>query len=158
MSLCRSPLQSIPEQLADNLQSQSAVEKTLNLTLPDWKSFVEMDQDQSPLALQPNDSFALSKELLINSYVSDSVQQKLQSVIDDPMMLMDMRRGLVTEQIQLQRSYIDEVAQIGMENEQAAKRKVDYTSIIYKSIKVLAEQGVLKGIVKDLVVDRQMKA
>ena len=155
MSLCRSPLRNIPESLASNLHSISAVEKGLSAALPDWKTFV--GNDEASLPHEPNESFALSKELLANSYVSDSVQRKLKAATDDPAMLIDMRNGLLNEQVQLQTSYMEEVAAIGQEDEQAARRKVDYTSIIYNSIKKLAEQGVLKEIVRDLINQGEMK-
>lgn len=155
MSLCRSPLRSIPEKLAENLHSIAAVEKALNTALPDWKAFVEADE--SSLPHEPNESFAMSKELIVNSYVPDQVQRKLKAATDDPTMLIDMRRDLLSEQVQLQTSYVEEVAGIGQEDEQAARRKIDYTPIIYNSIKELAEQGVLKEIVRDLIDRGEMK-
>ncbi|KAG0647183.1 Ubiquitin carboxyl-terminal hydrolase isozyme L5 [Hyphodiscus hymeniophilus] len=157
MALCRSPLRNVPEQLAENLHSRSAVEKALNATLPDWKVFVENEESAPALPLEPNECFGLSKELLANSYVSDSVQRRLKAAIDDPTMLIDMRIALLSEQIQLQKSYLEEIASIGMEDEQAARRKIDYTPIIYNSVKELAERGVLKEIVKDLIDKGQMR-
>ena len=157
MSLCRSPLKTIPESLAENLHSFSAVEKALNAALPGWKAFVETDESSPPLPHEPNECFALSKELIANSYVSESVQRRLKAAFDDPTMLIDMRHELLIEQIQLQTAYVEEVAGIAQENEQAARRKIDYTPIIYNSIKELAEHGVLKEIVRDLVDEGQMK-
>ena len=156
MSLCRSPLRSIPETLAENLHSIPVIEKALNAALPSWKEFVEAD-DTANLPLETNESFALSKELLDNTYIPDSVQRKLRAATDDPTMLIDMRRQLLGEQVDLQTAFMDEVTAIAMENEQAAQRKIDYTPIIYNSIKELAVQGVLKDIVKDLIDNGEME-
>ena len=157
MSLCRSPLRTIPEKLAENLHSMSAVEKTLGMALPDWKQFIEIDENSPPLPHVPNESFALSNELLANSYVPDSMQRKLKVASTDPTELIDIRRELLMEQVELQNSYMEETALIEEENEQAARRKIDYTPIIYNSIKELAEQGVLKEIVRDLIDSGKMK-
>ena len=157
MALCRSPLRNIPEQLAENLHSLSAVENSLNSTFPDWKAFTATDETSPPLPFAPNDCFALSKELFANTTVSDSVQRKLRAATDDPTMLIDMRLETLTEQTRLQKSYIEEIAAIEMENEQAARRKIDYTPVIYNSIKELADQGVLEEIVKDLVAKGLME-
>ena len=157
MSLCRSPLQSIPEKLAESLHAMSAVENVLSTALPDWKQFVEIGENSPPLAHVPNESFALSKELLANSLTPESVQRKLKVASTDPTELIDIRRELLIDQIQLQNSYVEETALIEEENEQAARRKIDYTPIIYNSMKELAEQGVLKEIVRDLIDSGKMK-
>jgi ubiquitin carboxyl-terminal hydrolase L5 len=99
----------------------------------------------------------LSNELLANSYVPDSMQRKLKVASTDLTELIDIRRELSMEQVQLQNSYVEETALIEEENGQAARRKIDYTPIIYNSIKELAEQGVLKEIVRDLIDSGKMK-
>ena len=158
LSLCRSPLQSIPEQLVENMHSMTAVEKALSTTLPDWKAFLEVDDDCSAaLRNEPNESFAISKELIIHTYIPDPVQRKLQAVATDSMALMDLRRGLLAEQKQLQSAYIEEAASVARENEQTERRRIDYTPIIYDSMKELAEKGVLKQIIRDLVDSGQME-
>lgn len=138
------------------MHSVSAVEKALSTILPHWKAFV--DDSENSIPHEPNESFALSKELLANAYVSDSFARKLKAAADDPTMLIDMRGELLAEQTQLQTAYVEEVAGIGMEAEQAARRKVDYTPVIYNSIKELAERGILKEIVRDLINKGEMKA
>ena len=158
MSLCRSPLRTIPENLAENIHSMAAIEKALNTALPDWQQFVEVEENSPPLPHEPNESFALSEELLANSYAPDTFRRKLKASAADPTKLIDLRQGLLAEQTRLQNSYVDEVTRIGQENEQAARRKIDYTPIIYSSIKELAEQGVLKEIVRDLIDSGRMKA
>lgn len=157
LSLCKSPLRTIPEKLAQTLHSISAVEKSLTATLPEWKQFLEIDDESVALPNEANDSFALSTELISTSSVPASVQRKLKAAAADPSTLLDLRRGLVAEQTQLQRSYVEELALIEQENEQAARRKVDYTPIMYSSIKLLAEQGVLKEIVRDLRENESME-
>ena len=63
----------------------------------------------------------------------------------------------MSEQAQLQAAYMDEAATIRNENEQATRRKVDYTPVIYNSVRELAEHGVLKEIVRDLLDEGKMK-
>jgi ubiquitin carboxyl-terminal hydrolase L5 len=157
MSLCRSPLRTIPEKLAQNLLSIAAIERALSAINTDWRAFTETGENCAPLPHEPNESFALSKDLIVNSQVPDSVQRVLNAAATDPTDLISMRGELLSEQTRLQKSYMEEVAQVKEENEQAARRKTDHTPVIYNTIKELTENGILKEIVRELVDEGQMQ-
>lgn len=147
LSLCRSPLRSIPENLAGNIQSVVAIERLLTAVLPDWKQFTEGDNCNTLLG--PDESFGVSKHLLDQEQMRNSAQRQLEDAGRDPSMLLELHSAWVADQKHLRRLYLEEVALIGHENEQAARRKQDRTPMIYNSIRRLAENGVLKDIVQD---------
>jgi ubiquitin carboxyl-terminal hydrolase L5 len=155
MTLCRSPLRSIPEDLASNLHSLTAVEASLNAALPDWKAFVETTPP--PNSPKENENFAITPEFLANASIGEEIQRKLEISAEDPTRLLDIRRELLVEQTRLQNMFVSEAAAIEEENDQAARRKTDYTPVIYESIRELAEKGLLKEIVRDLIDSGQMK-
>ncbi|TAQ84598.1 hypothetical protein B7494_g7083 [Chlorociboria aeruginascens] len=146
LSLCKSPLVTIPLQLAQGLRSIIAIEDVLTHVSPDWRLFIESCEPK-PLC-EPNEAFGLTQDIIDNSQLSNQAIDLLRDAGTDIGMLMELHRNLTVEQIALQRSYIEEVSLVGQENEQAARRKHDHTPMIYKSVKLLAEQGVLKGISK----------
>ncbi len=147
MSLCKSPLLSIQEDLAQSMHSISAVERALSNLLPDWKLFMEADESISVTDL--NESLGLPQELIHNSTPSESAMKRLEEAANDPGMLMSFRKSLMGEQSKLRGFYLLEVAEISQEDEQAERRKHDYTPSVYNSIKTLAEAGVLRDIVMD---------
>jgi ubiquitin carboxyl-terminal hydrolase L5 len=147
MSLCKSPLRSIQENLAQSMHSISAVEKALSALVPDWKLF--MDADESISVTDLNESLGLPQDLINNATPSVSAIRRLEEVANDPGMLMSYRKTLMGEQSKLRAAYLQEVAEISQEDEQAERRKHDYTPTVYNSIKSLAEAGVLKDIVMD---------
>lgn len=148
LALCKSPLKSIPENLAETIRSILTVEEALTSVLPDWKSFLENDERVS--LERPDEACDLSQDLLRQAQLPESARRKVEDVGADPGRLMELHREWMQLQSGLRNSYIEEVALVGQENEQAARRQVDYTPLIYASIKALAEDGVLKDIVKDV--------
>ena len=148
LSLCRSPLRSIPEELARNIQSMVAVERMLTAILPDWKHFTEGDNCDTLLG--SDESFGVSQHLLDQEQMRDSAQRQLDDARTDPSMLIELHGSWIADQKHLRRLYLEEVAIIGHENEQAARRKHDQTPIIYNSIRRLAKNGVLRDIVQDV--------
>ncbi len=67
---------------------------------------------------------------------------------DDPGRLLGLYRILVEEQKGLKDDYLREVGMVGMEDEQAEKKKEDHSPVVYNALKILAEAGVLRDIVK----------
>jgi ubiquitin carboxyl-terminal hydrolase L5 len=148
LSLCESPLVSVPKDLARNSRKLLAVEKKLSSLLPEWEHFVETSQ--VVLESEPHGSKGISEELVANIPISDSEQQSLEEIDAAPSQLLESRQGLLTEKDRLHRMYIEEIALVEQENEQAARRKVDHTPSIYNAIKTFAEKQVLREIIQDL--------
>ena len=148
LSVCKSPLSTIPKKLAQSMHSISAVEDQLSTILPGWKEFAEVDV--SNLLGDAMESIDLPKDLMDNAESPESTIRKLAEARSDPSVLLDLHRDWMREQTALRGSYVEEAALIGQENDQAARRKHDYTPMIYNAIKSLAEKGLLKEIVKDI--------
>jgi len=146
LSLCRSPLCIIPEQLVENIKSLSAVEAVLDVGPVPWKDFIT----DHGLELKPSECFGIIQDIINNAAFPASEQQRLNEAGADLQKLLDLRQELIQTQNRLQFSFMDEVASISHENEEAERRKHDYTPIIYNSIKTLAEEGLLQEIVQDV--------
>jgi ubiquitin carboxyl-terminal hydrolase L5 len=146
LSLCRSPLCIIPEQLVENIKFLISIDAVLDAGSVPWKDFVT----DRGLELKPNECFGITQDLIENAAVLESELRRLDEAGTDMQKLLDLRQELIQTQNQLQFSFMDEVASIGHENEEAERRKHDYTPIIYNSIKTLAEEGLLQGIVQDV--------
>lgn len=147
LSLCRSPLCSYPEKLAENIHTIGLVTKSLDASLPDWRQFTEV-QDSMILA-GPDNSLRVTQDLIDKTVVSDEHLATINNTKDDAAPTIYLYQELVTNQMDLQRSYWDEINLIDQENKQANSRKEDHTFLIYDSIKTLSEKGVLKEIVDD---------
>jgi ubiquitin carboxyl-terminal hydrolase L5 len=148
LSLCRSPLCSVPEMIAENVHAIALIKLLLSNIEPNWQQFSEINE--STLVGGPVNPFGVSQELLQNSSLSEVARQRLQEAGTNVSVLINLYQEWARDQIQLQVSYMDEVALIGQENEQARRRKHDYTSIIYNSLKTLSKQGILKEIVNEV--------
>jgi len=148
LSLCRSPLRSIPEKLAEIIRSTMEVEVSLTNTLPGWKQFVAMDV--AGLANKPEEFFGLSSDLIEGVQLSQLARKRIDRAGTDPNMLLELHGDLMKNGEQLRSTYMEEIALVGEENEQAARRKHDFTPMIYTSIKTLAEKNMLKEIMQDV--------
>ncbi len=148
MSLCKSPVRVALEEMAQNTHLILAVEDSLSGIAPDWREFV--DSDKSIPLDELNDSFGLPKSMIDDAKPSESEQRRIDDAGADPSKFMILYRDLVSRQRSLRSSYMQEVALVGQEDEQAARRKKDYTPMVYKAIRALAEAGVLRDIVKDI--------
>jgi len=148
LSLCRSPLCIIPEKLAENIKNVKAVEEVLSTQSPDWKLFLNANETIT-LDLEPNVSFGLTQDIIDKSSISEGAQ-KLNLECLSPPDLLNLRRQWIKDQTNQQIEFMEEAALIGQQDEQAERRKHDYTPVIYDSVKKLAEAGVLKDIVREV--------
>lgn len=145
LALCKSPLLIIPHDLARNIRSISALEPALTANLPDWKMFLE--EGESDIESGPNDAYGLTSCILECSTIPQSAEQAIANSGTDSSALMTLYKEWAQKQRRLKTEFLSEIASIGQEDEQAARRKEDLTPIIYKSIKALAEKGLLKELV-----------
>jgi ubiquitin carboxyl-terminal hydrolase L5 len=148
LSLCRSPLCSIPEKIATSIHARSLIRKFLTKLQPSWQQFSSVDE--SNLVNGPAKLFGVSPELLGRSTLSKAASQRIDEATMDPAALLNLYVEYATDQIQLQALYMEEDALIDQENQHAEQRKQDHTSLIYNAFKTLAEKGVLKEIVKEV--------
>ena len=145
LSLCKTPLRSIPEQLAQKMRLGIAIEEALTAALPDWRQF--MEGNGSFRTEQADDCFGVNKDLMEAAQLSETNQKQLIDAATDTVKLMDMHRECMRDQGSLKAAYMEELTLINQEDDQAIKRKQDLTPLIYNSIKTLAENGILQDIV-----------
>lgn len=148
LALCKSPLLTLPCDIAANIASISALSSILTTHLPDWKLF--LDEEQLDLETGPNPAYGLTDHILEAATVPTSSTEAMGNAGEDGIVLLELYKDMVREQGRLKTLYLEEVSAIGQENDQAERRKHDYTPAIYESIKILAEKGVLKEIMEDI--------
>jgi ubiquitin carboxyl-terminal hydrolase L5 len=142
LSLCKSPLKTVQESVAENAHLILNVEKILSDAIPDWKLFTQSQSDQ-PLSIDElMGFFDISIDQIQTTEPPKSARKKVEEATPNPEKLL--------EQKALRSEYAQEVTLNAQEDQQAAARKQDHTPVVYMAIKALAEAGVLKDIVKDL--------
>ena len=148
MSLCKSPTRVAIEELASNMHLIQIFEKTMSATVPDWKAFLQINTAATIDDLQ--NICKLTQQLVDASVLSPSELAKVSAAESDPEKLMALYRELVSEQNRLRSVYMQEVSIVAQEDEQAEKKKIDHTYLLYKAMQTLAEAGVLRSIVEDV--------
>ncbi|KAH7395722.1 ubiquitin carboxyl-terminal hydrolase [Cadophora sp. MPI-SDFR-AT-0126] len=148
MSLCKSPTRLAVEELASNMRLIQALENALSTAIPDWKVFLQTDTAHTVDDL--HNIYKLTQELVDSSPPAASELAKISMAGTDPEKLMALYRELVNEQNRLRSVYTQEVSIVGQEDEQAEKKKIDHTHLLYRAMQTLAEAGVLRGIVEDV--------
>ncbi|PVH71847.1 cysteine proteinase [Cadophora sp. DSE1049] len=148
MSLCKSPTRVAMEELASNMHLIQALEKALSSVTPDWKVFLQTSSAATIEDLQ--NTCKITQDLVDSSLPSASELTKIVTAGNDPENLMALYRELVKEQNRLRNVYMQEITTVGQEDEQAEKKKIDYTPLLYRAMQTLAEAGVLRGIVEDV--------
>jgi ubiquitin carboxyl-terminal hydrolase L5 len=150
LSLCKSPLKTVQESVAENAHLILNVEKILSDAIPDWKLFTQSQSDQ-PLSIDElMGFFDISIDQIQTTEPPKSARKKVEEATPNPEKLLELYKSLVLEQKALRSEYAQEVTLNAQEDQQAAARKQDHTPVVYMAIKALAEAGVLKDIVKDL--------
>lgn len=147
LSLCKGPLLSIPHNLASNIRAITAVEAALSTYLPDWKLFLNEKPD---LETGPNDTYGLTDAIFASSTIPAPAKEAIVSAGEDGIALLELYKQWAMEQRQLRGAFTEELGLVAFENEQAARRKHDYTPAIYDTIKDLAERGVLQELVEEV--------
>lgn len=147
LSLCRSPLLSIPVRLALNIKSLRAIESRLDKGSSDWRIFVQ--EEESGVLHEADTGFAVTHDMIKHAEATEDASST-KSGDTGIAMLMETRTELVSVQASLRRSYLEELAAVNEDNERAAARRHDYTPMIHMWIKALAENGMLRDICESL--------
>ncbi|TVY80856.1 Ubiquitin carboxyl-terminal hydrolase [Lachnellula suecica] len=148
LSLCKSPIKAIRQQVAENMNLIMSLEKCLDDTVPDWKAFTS--GEGRPQLNDLCDCVGLTPESIDMAKPPVSALGRLERARIDPSSLLSLHKDLLQDQAGLRGRYMEEAASIEQENEQAAKRKHDHTPVIHNSLRTLADAGVLKEIVQNV--------
>ncbi|TGO18740.1 hypothetical protein BTUL_0008g01250 [Botrytis tulipae] len=148
LSLCRSPLRIIPLELAQNIHAIKRVEALLAQQMSDWNDFNQVDG--SELMRGPSEEFGVTDELLHDTALPESTCNILEREGTNASALLRLQQQWVSDQKALRIAYREELALINEENEQAARRKKDHTPIVYRTLRGLANKGILKGIIDEV--------
>lgn len=126
------------------------LEKSMDETNPDWKVFLTTGTATTIEYLI--ETCKLTQTLVDNAIPSVSERANMDAIAAEgkPTTLMDMYRDLLKEQARLLGSYLQEISNVSLEDEQALKKKADNAPILYKAMQALAEAGVLRDIVDDV--------
>ncbi|KAI9052522.1 hypothetical protein LZ554_003866 [Drepanopeziza brunnea f. sp. 'monogermtubi'] len=148
MALCKSPMRSAVEDLASNTHLLQAVETALADAIPDWKVIIN-----SPLAAPLSElttTCGLTQEFVTASASSHSELADIEAAKSEPGTLFGIYQDLAEKQSRFLAAYREEAMVVVQEDAIALRRKKDFTPVMYKAMKALADAGVLPSIIKDL--------
>jgi ubiquitin carboxyl-terminal hydrolase L5 len=145
LALCKSPLLSIPIELAVNVKTLSAVENHLSRLQSEWQQFIG-DSESDSVIHGPNVIYKVTQELLDSALLPKSIMNKLEDSTPSAENLFRMRQELIAAQNALRAAMIDEESEIDQDNERALSRRNDYTPMIHTWLRFLANNGALKGL------------
>ncbi len=145
LALCKSPLISIPTELAVNIKTLSAVENRLSRLQSEWERFIGETESDSVIR-GPNPIYKLTHELLDSAQLPDTIMDKLESPMTTTDNFFRIRQELIAAQSGLRVAIIDEESEIEQDNERALSRRNDYTPMIHTWVRFLASNGTLKGL------------
>jgi ubiquitin carboxyl-terminal hydrolase L5 len=145
LALCKSPLLSIPAELAVNVKTLSAVENQLSRLQPEWQLFIG-DSESDSVIHGPNVIYKVTQELLDSALLPKAIMDKLRDTTPTAENLFRMRQELIAAQNALRAAMIDEESEIDRDNERALSRRNDYTPMIHTWLRFLASNGALRGL------------
>lgn len=146
LALCKSPLMTVPNRLAQSMQGVLAAEAALDSASPGWKQFIDSSES---VHNGFEEAFGISK-IMKSTKIAHRGRERLEAAGGDPSILFELHGEWTEDMRALQTSFMEEVALIGHENEQATRWKKDNTPVIYKAIKALTEEGLLQQVVHDV--------
>jgi ubiquitin carboxyl-terminal hydrolase L5 len=147
LALCKSPLLSIPTELAVNVKSLSAVENHLSRLQSEWEQFIG-DSESDSVLHGPNVIYKVTQELIDSAQLLKATMDKLEDSTTTVENLFQMRYELIVAQNALRAAMIDEESEIDQDNQRALSRRNDYTPMIHMWLRFLASNGALKGLVE----------
>jgi ubiquitin carboxyl-terminal hydrolase L5 len=145
LALCKSPLLSIPTELAVNVKTLSAVENHLSRLHSEWQQFIG-DSESDTVIHGPNVTYKVTQELLDSVLIPKAIMDKLDDSTPTAENLFRMRQELIAAQNALRAAMIDEESEIDQDNGRALSRRNDYTPMIHTWLRFLASNGALKGL------------
>lgn len=145
-AICRSPLLSLPEDLATNIASIKATEARLDELITEWKAFSPDEQATSfENTIRAADTqYNVTPEILDGAQPQGSIRMQLEDPAMTTEALMAIRKDLITSQTALRSAFMEEVASVEEDAERARGRRFDYTPFIATWIRLLAEKSALR--------------
>ncbi|RAL61924.1 hypothetical protein DID88_002413 [Monilinia fructigena] len=131
-----------------NIHAINFVEVMLSQQTPDWNKFSQADVSE-PIR-GPSEALGVTDKLLHETVLPESTGKILEQASTDASILLLLRQQWVAEQRELRIIYMDELSSINEENEQAARRKKDHTPLVYRTLRSLADKGLLKRIMEEV--------
>lgn len=146
--MCGSPLRAIPLELAQNIHAIKLVEALLPQQTPDSNSYAQTNV--VGLIRGPSEEFGVTDKLLQEIVLPLSTCNILERGGTDATALFKLHQQWVAEQKVLRIAYRNELSSIKDENEQADRRKEDHTPTVYRTLRSLADKGLLKEIMEEV--------
>lgn len=115
---------------------------------PDWNNFNQADNSETIRG--PSEAFGVTDSIFRDAVLSASTCDIPEREGTDASTLLRLHQQWVAEQRALCVAYGDELSSINNENEQAARRKKDHTPLVYRTLRNLAEKGLLNKIIGEI--------
>lgn len=148
LSLCRSPLLTVSEELAVNIKTLSAIETRLSEIKKDWKMFVGWDGGETLRVA--TDNYKVTSDMLDRAEVDPEITKMLANLVNGVEQLFILRGEFIGAQNTLRTKWMEEMVALDDDNKRAASRRHDYTPMIHAWIQALADNGVLKDICESI--------
>lgn len=143
LSICRSPLATVPQQLADSFKTLRTIETQLDSIQEEWKHSID-DGELSGDDSHRDDNFGISETMVQTAQPSATIVSLLASPQEMSVeYLLILRHEVLCLQASLRKTYLAELANIQQDHQRAACRRHDYTPLIHTWLKMLASKGVL---------------
>lgn len=141
LSLCRSPLLTIPKEMAVNIKKLEAVEARLNQFEIDWTSFSTPDTDTIRSA---SETYKVTQNMVDEASIGAELSNKLQDLMFGVEQVMTLHSTLIEAQANLRKKWMDETIAVEDDQRMAERRRHDYTPMINTWLQELAENGILQ--------------
>lgn len=148
-AVCRSPLVSLPQELAVNVCNLLLVENHLQRVQPDWQAFTGTDvTPEDTVCRGPEENYHLTCEMIDAAQTSRALEVQLEESSMDAPKLLSVREDLITVQAGLRTAIMNEIMEVEQDNERASSRRHDLTPAIYVWIKALADKHLLRDLTR----------
>ncbi|KAI9743281.1 MAG: hypothetical protein M1818_003127 [Claussenomyces sp. TS43310] len=144
LSLCRSPLEALPQELAENVRTLQAIETRLKQIAPEWEQFIDNNEESGTILYGCDANFQISEDLLDAARPSPQVTSQFLASPGDAESLLALRQEVIFAQSELKAAFLDEAMALQQDSQRAASRRHDYTPMIHIWLRMLAEKGVLE--------------
>lgn len=143
LAVCKSPLDTIQEKLAENAFTIKQLEKLLDEKMPDWRSFLDKSTVHRTLT-GPDVSYGITDEMFASAKGEEEIIEELRKGGITTERLLELQKDVNARQKQLKKDFLEEKSNIADDDETAAARRADSTPVINTWIAKLAEAGLME--------------
>ena len=150
LALCRTPLDTLRQELVTNIRKLLTLEKRI-LEIPEMSSIAASERtwlngdDETSLA-----EYGVSKEDLTTAAAPQSFKDKISKPSFETAEALDLQQSLEDEQKRIRSEYVAELAATDEDEARVLGRKKDYAPAIHEWVKKLAEHGVLQELINNV--------